>query len=159
MSTNKSSWRGVVDLLEANQLLKYIPEAVPTINSYDNMCTHDVQEYYFLFAHNQNQLFLFHLCLNVVSVSSSGCVIVASYMTLAIYRADSVSCAVYIFTFSSFQGTHSYGVRTFIDSHICLSVCLSACVSVSDPLLIGCEKSCYKLLGSDFLNTNLILDN
>ena len=52
MSKKKSSWRGVVDLPEANQLLKYKPEAVPTLNSRDNMCTKDVQEYYFLFAHN-----------------------------------------------------------------------------------------------------------
>ena len=43
---------GVVDLPEANQLLKYKPEAVPTLNSRDNMCTKDAQEYYFLFAHN-----------------------------------------------------------------------------------------------------------
>ena len=49
----ESRWRGVVDLPEANQLLKYKPEAVPTLNSCDNMCTNDVQEYYFLFAHNQ----------------------------------------------------------------------------------------------------------
>ena len=33
---------------EANQLLKYIPEAVPTLNSYANMCRNDVQEYCFL---------------------------------------------------------------------------------------------------------------
>ena len=52
MSKKESSWRGVVDLPEANQLLKYIPEAEPTLNSYDNMCAHDAQEYYFLFAHN-----------------------------------------------------------------------------------------------------------
>ena len=52
MSRKESSWRGVVDLPEANLLLKYIPEAVPTINSYDNMCAKDAQEYYFLFAHN-----------------------------------------------------------------------------------------------------------
>ena len=26
--------------------------AEPTLNSYDDMCAHDVQEYYFLFAHN-----------------------------------------------------------------------------------------------------------
>ena len=38
---------------EANQLLKYKPEAIPTLNSYDTMCTKDAQEYYFLFAHNQ----------------------------------------------------------------------------------------------------------
>ena len=42
-----------------------------------------------------------------------------------------------------FQGPHSYGVRTFIESRVSLSVCLS----VSDPLLIGCEKSCDKSLG------------
>ena len=52
MSKKESSWRGVVDLSEANQLLKYKPEAVPTLNSCDNMCTKDAQEYYFLFAHN-----------------------------------------------------------------------------------------------------------
>ena len=40
--------RRVVDLVEANQLLKYIPEAVPTLNSYANMCRQDAQEYYFL---------------------------------------------------------------------------------------------------------------
>ena len=49
MSIKESSWRLVVDLTEANQLLKYKPEAVSTLNSYDNMCA---QEYYFLFAHN-----------------------------------------------------------------------------------------------------------
>ena len=32
------SWRRVVELPEANQLLKYIPEAVPTLNSYANIC-------------------------------------------------------------------------------------------------------------------------
>ena len=37
----------VVDLQEADQLLKYIPESVPTLNSYANMCKHDAQEYYF----------------------------------------------------------------------------------------------------------------
>ena len=37
MSKKESSWRGVVDLLEANQLLKYIPEAVLTLNSCANM--------------------------------------------------------------------------------------------------------------------------
>ena len=42
------SWRRVVDLQEASQLLKYIPEAVPTLNSYANMCRHDAQEYCFL---------------------------------------------------------------------------------------------------------------
>ena len=52
MSKKESSWRGAVDLPEANLLLKYIPEAVPTINSFDNMCAKDAQEYYFLFAHN-----------------------------------------------------------------------------------------------------------
>ena len=46
MSKKERSWRGALDLLEANQLLKYIPEAVPTINSYDNMCAKDAQEYY-----------------------------------------------------------------------------------------------------------------
>ena len=48
----ESSWRGVVDLPEAIQLLKYILEAVPTINSYDNKCIYDAQEYYFMYAHN-----------------------------------------------------------------------------------------------------------
>ena len=52
MSNKENSWRGVVDLPEANLLLKYIPEVVPTINSYDIMCAKDPQEYYFLFAHN-----------------------------------------------------------------------------------------------------------
>ena len=52
MSKKESSWKRVVDLLEANQLLKCKPEAVPTLNSYDNMCTHNAQEYYFLFVHN-----------------------------------------------------------------------------------------------------------
>ena len=33
---------------EANQLLKYEPEAIPTLNSYDTMCTYDAQKYYFL---------------------------------------------------------------------------------------------------------------
>ena len=48
MSKKESSWRGVVYLPEANQLLKYIPEAVPTLNSYANMCKHNAQECYFL---------------------------------------------------------------------------------------------------------------
>ena len=52
MSKKESSWRNVVDLSEANQLLKYKPEAVPTLSSYDNMCAQDAQEYYFLFANN-----------------------------------------------------------------------------------------------------------
>ena len=47
MSKKESSLRGVVDLPEANKLLKYIPEVVPTLNSYDNMCAYDAQEYYF----------------------------------------------------------------------------------------------------------------
>ena len=38
MSRKESSWRGVVDMPDANQLLKYKPEAVPNLNSYDNMC-------------------------------------------------------------------------------------------------------------------------
>ena len=42
------SWRGVVDLPEATQLLKYLPEAVPTLNPCANTCKHDAQEYYFL---------------------------------------------------------------------------------------------------------------
>ena len=42
------SWRRVVDLPESNQLLKYIPEAAPTLNSYANMLKQDAQEYYFL---------------------------------------------------------------------------------------------------------------
>ena len=32
------SWSRVVDLPKANQLLKYKPEAVSTLNSYANMC-------------------------------------------------------------------------------------------------------------------------
>ena len=36
------SWRGVVNLPEANQLLKIIPEAVPTLNPCANMCQYDV---------------------------------------------------------------------------------------------------------------------
>ena len=55
MSKQEISWRGVMDLPEANQLLKYKPEAVPTLNSYDNMCTKDAQEYYFLFAYNSKK--------------------------------------------------------------------------------------------------------
>ena len=55
MSKKESSWRGVVDLPEANQLLKYKPEAVPILNSYDTMCTKDAQEYYFMFVHNQKK--------------------------------------------------------------------------------------------------------
>ena len=43
-----------------------------------------------------------------------------------------------LWTFEGFQGTHSYGVRTFIES---------VCLSFSDPFLIGCEKSHHKLLG------------
>ena len=39
--------------------------------------------------------------------------------------------------FVSFQGPHSYGVLTFIESGVCGSVGLSA----SHPLLMGCEKS------------------
>ena len=38
MSKKESSWRGVVGLPEAFLLLKYIPEAVPTLNSYADMC-------------------------------------------------------------------------------------------------------------------------
>ena len=48
-----SSWRGVVDLQEANLLLKFIPEAVTTLNSYANICRHDVQEYCFLLRTNR----------------------------------------------------------------------------------------------------------
>ena len=43
MSKKESSWIGVVDLLEANLLLKFIPEVVPTLKSYDNMCADDAQ--------------------------------------------------------------------------------------------------------------------
>ena len=43
---------------------------------------------------------------------------------------------------SHFQGPHSYGVLTFIESGVCLSVGLSA----SHPLLMGCEKSSDKSL-------------
>ena len=35
-------------LSEAYQLLKYIPEAVPTLNSYTNIYKHDAPEHYFL---------------------------------------------------------------------------------------------------------------
>ena len=52
MSKKESSWREEVDLPEANQLLKYKPEAALTLHPYDNMCAKDAQEYYFLFAHN-----------------------------------------------------------------------------------------------------------
>ena len=52
MSKRESSCREVVDLPEANKLLKYLPEAEPNQNLYDNMCAHDAQDYYFLFAHN-----------------------------------------------------------------------------------------------------------
>ena len=41
-----------------------------------------------------------------------------------------------------FQGPHSYGMRTFIESNVSLSVHLS----VSDSLLIGWEKSGDKSL-------------
>ena len=41
MRKKESSWIGVLDLPEANKLLKYIPEVVPTLNSYDNMCAHE----------------------------------------------------------------------------------------------------------------------
>ena len=41
-----------VDAFQYNQLLKYKPEAIPTLNLCDTMCTKDAQEYYFLFAHN-----------------------------------------------------------------------------------------------------------
>ena len=44
MSKKERSWRGVVDLPEANQLLKYKPESEPTLSSYDTMCTKDAQE-------------------------------------------------------------------------------------------------------------------
>ena len=40
------------DFPEANHLLKYVPEAGPTLNSYAKMCTQDAQEYYFLLADN-----------------------------------------------------------------------------------------------------------
>ena len=40
------SWRRVVDLPKANQLLKYITEAVPTLKLYANMCKQYAQEYY-----------------------------------------------------------------------------------------------------------------
>ena len=46
------SLRGVVNLPEANQLLKIIPEAVPTINLCANIRIHNAQEYHFLLAHN-----------------------------------------------------------------------------------------------------------
>ena len=46
MSKKESSWRGVVDLSEENQLLKYKPEAVPALNSCDNMCTKDAGDQY-----------------------------------------------------------------------------------------------------------------
>ena len=49
------SWRRVFNLPEANQLLKYMPEAVPALNANANMCKKDAQEYYFLFAHNQKK--------------------------------------------------------------------------------------------------------
>ena len=52
MSKKESRWRGVVDLREANQLLNYIPEAVPTLNSYATMYK---QEYYVLFANNYKE--------------------------------------------------------------------------------------------------------
>ena len=52
MIKKESIWRGVVDLPEANRLLKYKPEAAPTLNPSDNMCTKDAQEYYFLYVHN-----------------------------------------------------------------------------------------------------------
>ena len=54
MTKKESSWRGVVNLPKADLLLKYIPEAVPTINSYDKMCLKDAQEYCFLFAHKDD---------------------------------------------------------------------------------------------------------
>ena len=38
-------------LERSSGLLKYIPEALPTLYSYDNMCAYGAQEYYFLFAH------------------------------------------------------------------------------------------------------------
>ena len=41
------------ELVRSSGLLKYIPEAVPNLNSYDNMCTHDAQEYYLLFEQTQ----------------------------------------------------------------------------------------------------------
>ena len=47
--------RRVVDLLKENQLLKYILEAAPTLNSDVNMCKHNAQEYYFLFAQNKRR--------------------------------------------------------------------------------------------------------
>ena len=34
MSKKESRWRGVVDLREANQLLKYIPEAEPNLKTH-----------------------------------------------------------------------------------------------------------------------------
>ena len=52
---------------------------------------------------------------------------------------------------SNFQGPHSYGVLTFMNRSIS--------EQVSDPLLIGCEKSRDKFLVTDSLDTNLILDN
>ena len=44
MSKNESSWIGGVELLEANHILKYKQEAVPTLNSYDNMWAKDAQD-------------------------------------------------------------------------------------------------------------------
>ena len=35
-------------MLEANQLLKYLPEAFPTLKAYLNVCKQDVQECYIL---------------------------------------------------------------------------------------------------------------
>ena len=52
MSKKESSCRVVVDLPEANQILKYKAEAVLILNPHDNMCAKDAQEYYFMFAHN-----------------------------------------------------------------------------------------------------------
>ena len=62
-----------------------------------------------------------------------------------------INCLVY----NNYQGSHSYVVGTFL----IWSISEFLCFSVSQPVLIGCEKSRDKFLVTNSLDTNLILDN
>ena len=47
-----SIYKEVIDWTESNKILKLLPESFPYINSCANICSQDVQEYYFLLPHN-----------------------------------------------------------------------------------------------------------